>query len=641
LRKVKQSRPALGSMGGSPFAEFIMLSRVAALLCCLFLLTGAAATDTGTDPSLVIEKYHQHFVVETDGSYTLTIDNVKLIAAQRAVQAHSQYYIGYNRTLDEVGAIAAYTLKADGRRIEVAPGDIKDQQEAASSDAPLFQDTRLKAIVFPDVAVGDRLVVRYVIRRHTPLFPGHFEDLSSSQFYRNPDFRLIYDMPASMPLYAEAAGFEEVAIDSAPGRKRYQWRHAGGANQRIEAESVSYLDYGKRLAVSTFRDYASFARAYQDRAADKAGSSDAITALARELTQARSGASEPAARAKAAVLSEWVRKHIRYVAVYVGAGGVVPHQAATVLQNRYGDCKDHAVLLEALLAAVGIDSTAVLVNSGNSYRLPAAPTLGIFNHVINYIPALDLYLDSTAESIAAGYLPPSVMGKPVLLTKSGTLARTPSRQQEENYTMTVFDIAKDGRSKFEVHKAVSGAIAEPYRHAVRNTSETDRSLFVQRMLQGLGQRGDGEFDPGRTDADDSGYVMRIAGHSENFIDLPGPVGVATTFNFWGGLGDAVFGLVQEQERTQDFVCPAIDAADDTSFRFAPGLRIAALPKPLSLRDEKFTYESRYVRKANMVNVKRHVTFRHEGMICTPDDYKRMRPLVERMVRDLKSQIVVR
>lgn len=45
------------------------------------------------------------------------------------------------------------------------------------------------------------------------------------------------------------------------------------------------------------------------------------------------------------------------MAVYVGAGGVVPHAAQTVLDNRYGDCKDHVALLEALLGAAGIKST--------------------------------------------------------------------------------------------------------------------------------------------------------------------------------------------------------------------------------------------------------------------------------------------
>jgi transglutaminase-like putative cysteine protease len=613
-----------------------MSIRQAAVLFCLFAIGGAAsAADTGTDPSIVIEKYIQHFVVDPDGGYTLTVDNVKSIAEQRAVQGHSQFYISYNTTLDEVTAVEGYTEKPDGRRVAVEPAQIKDQQEAASSDAPMFQDTRMKIVVFPEVAVGDKLAVHYVIRRNTPLFPGQFEDLSSSQFFENRQFQLIYDMPASMPLYADAVGFEQQEAPSAPGRKVYQWQYVGGANARIEADSVSYLDYGKRLAVSTFADYPAFARAYDTRARDKVKANPAIAALAHELTRAL-----PSPRAKALALADWVRLNIRYVGVYIGAGGVVPHEAATVLANRYGDCKDHASLLEALLAAVGIDSTGALINSGNAYRLPRIPTLGVFNHVITYVPSLDLYLDSTADTIAAGYLPSADLGKPVLLTSSGKMAVTPSAQAEKSRTVTWFGVKNNGHSNFSVSKLSAGAIAEPFRQAVRDTKPADREQFVQRMLQSLGQKGAGVFDAGKLDGNGDEYNMSFTGTSENFLDLPGPTGLATTFNFWGGLGDTVTSFAQERERSQDFVCQGIDAEDVTGFDFPKGVRIIAMPKPLALRDANFTYAANYTRKGNTVVVKRQLRFSHDGLVCTGAEYRRMLPLIERIQRDLKSQLIV-
>ena len=608
-----------------------MFLRIAAALCCLLSLSAARAADD-TDPSLVIDRYLQHFVVATDGSYRLSVQHAKTIALQRAVQEHSQYYISYNRTLDAVESIKAYTRKRSGRRVPVPPEQIKDQQEAASSDAPMFQDTRLKIIVFPEIEVGDQLVVQYVLRRHTALFPGHFDDLSHSPFFANPQFHLIYDLPASMPLHADAVGFAPIAIASAPGRKRYQWHYIDGPNARIETGSVSYFDYGKRLAVSTFAGYPAFARAYAARAAGQARVTSPIQALATQLV---AGLAEP--RARALALSDWVRTHIRYVGVYVGPGGVVPHAAATVLANRYGDCKDHVVLLEALLRAAGIDSSAVLVNSGNAYRLPATPTLGIFNHVITYVPALDLYLDSTAESIAAGYLPAGVMGKPVLLVKTGMLAHTPSRQREGNRSITWFTVQGDGRSDFNVTKMSEGAIAEPYRQAVRDTKEADRKLFVEQLLQSLGQRGEGVFEAAGSGDE---YSMHLNGRSDNFAALPGPVGLATSFNFWGGLSETVFALGQERERTQDFACPAIDAEDETGFRFPESVKVIAIPRAVSLRDANFDYRARYQLRDNTVVAQRHLTFRHSTMVCTADDYQRMLPVIEAMMRDLKSQVII-
>ena len=54
-------------------------------------------------------------------------------------------------------------------------------------------------------------------------------------------------------------------------------------------------------------------------------------------------------REQARALYEWVSARIRYVALYLAAGGVEPHAADSVLVNGYGDCKDHTVLYAAML----------------------------------------------------------------------------------------------------------------------------------------------------------------------------------------------------------------------------------------------------------------------------------------------------
>jgi hypothetical protein len=595
----------------------------------------AASADSGTDPSMVVDTYIQHYVVETDGSYRLTLDNVKTIVLPRALQAHSRYAISYNRALDEISELEAYTLKPDGRRIAAPPGQIEDQPDPGVRDAPLFQDARLKLIAFADLAVGDRVAVHYVLTRKRALFPGHFEDLSSSQFYASKQFQLIYDMPASMTLYADAAGFVPVAAPGASGRLRYQWNYVGGPNRRIESDAVSYLDYGKRLAVSTFPNYAEMARAYRAQVQAQAAVTPAIAALAQEVT-----AGLDAPRAKALALSDWVRRHIRYLAVAAGSGGMLPHAAASVLEQRYGDAKDHAVLLDALLTAAGIDSGAALVNSGNAYRLPDAPTLGIFNHVITHIPALELYLDASADAAEAGYLPGALLGKPVLLVNSGKLARTPFMQAEANHMLAHIDVGREGRGVLTVVRTASGALAEAYRQAVRDTAPPERALFVERMLQAMGQHGDGAFEVGLLDGAGDQYRMGFAGVSDNLADLPGPAGVATSFNFWGGTAESVAAMAEETRRTQDFICPALDASDDMLIAFAPGIRILALPKALALDQAGLSYRANYARQANQVRVTRSLRFRHGGRTCTPADYRRMRAPLGRMLRDLRSVVMV-
>jgi hypothetical protein len=132
--------------------------------------------------------------------------------------------------------------------------------------------------------------------------------------------------------------------------------------------------------------------------------------LADEITAGTSDRREQAHR-----IYDWVSKHIRYVAVFLGNGGYEPHEAIKILENGYGDCKDHVGLLETLLKAKGIASVPVLIDSGNRYRVPEAATPAAFNHVLSYLPELELYVDSTAGVAPFGTLPVTEYGKPVVL----------------------------------------------------------------------------------------------------------------------------------------------------------------------------------------------------------------------------------
>jgi hypothetical protein len=575
-----------------------MMLRCIVMLCLLLWpllgLQPACARETGVD---------RHFVVEPSGAYLLTVEQTRTIAQRDALHDDARHEIAYNQSLEDIIAIEAHTEKADGRRLSVQPHQISDQPQAASVDAPMFQNMRLKRVVFPDVDTGDRVAVRYVVRRHTPLFPGHFEDLSSARLQHQRDFRVVYDMPAAMLLHADTTGFVPTTTADLPapaaGKRRYAWRYVDGDNARPEAGSVSELDYGKRLAVSTFADYAALARAYQDRVGARAVPDDMVAALATRVT---GDVVEPRARAMA--LSDWVRHNVRYVAVYLGLGGVVPHAAATVLANRYGDAKDHTTLLVALLASAGIDSTVALVNNGNAYQLPAMPTLGVLNHAIVYVPSLQLYLDPTADSVPGGFLPATLLGKPAVLTRSGEFAMLPFFQQGRSRTLTQFTIGPDGSSRFTVTRIGSGALAEPYRNV-----------------------------PGGDAA------ISLRGASNGFTQPPSPARLATTYDLKGSLGDAVLTFAQEPERHQDFVCPAIDAEDEVHFHLPTRSRVLALPRATHVDDANFAYRSRYVRHGALVTVQRQLKFRHTAATCTPGDYRRMRPALERMLRDLRSQVV--
>ncbi len=104
-----------------------------------------------------------------------------------------------------------------------------------------------------------------------------------------------------------------------------------------------------------------------------------IAAKAAELTAGKTDFYD-----KAEAIAEFVQKDIRYFIIEMGMGGYQPHPAADIFRNRYGDCKDKATLLSAMLSSVGIHSAIVIVDTRRGVIDPAAPSI-VANHAIGAI----------------------------------------------------------------------------------------------------------------------------------------------------------------------------------------------------------------------------------------------------------------
>ncbi len=104
-----------------------------------------------------------------------------------------------------------------------------------------------------------------------------------------------------------------------------------------------------------------------------------VRAMAEQITRVQA---VTAPRRKKSV--NWVSRHIRYVAIEIGVGGIVPHDVDTVLANGYGDCKDHAALSRPECRVSTVETGLISYNS--EYELPDAAVMGAFNHVILWLP---------------------------------------------------------------------------------------------------------------------------------------------------------------------------------------------------------------------------------------------------------------
>ncbi len=143
---------------------------------------------------------------------------------------------------------------------------------------------------------------------------------------------------------------------------------------------------------------------------------EVIKAKVEELIQDKETAEE-----KAASIYHWVAEKIRYIAVEYGEAGFEPHEASEVFKNKYGDCKDQAVLLIGMLRYAGIPAYPVLISTRGNWRLDDNFPALVFDHamVLAKIGETPVFLDPTGETVPFGDLPRSDQNRKVLILSEG------------------------------------------------------------------------------------------------------------------------------------------------------------------------------------------------------------------------------
>ncbi|WP_088501970.1 DUF3857 domain-containing transglutaminase family protein [Burkholderia ubonensis] len=591
-------------------------------------------------PPTTLERDVHEFVIQRDGSLEEHDDATLRANDANGIDAIAQRYVWFDKDLEKVDLLAAQTLDRDGVAHPVGPEAIRDVQEPRSAGAPTFQDGVLRTVVFPGVEAGSRTRVAFRKVRTRPLNPGYFGYFVEPS--RDPvDYqRLVFDVPAAMPLYADARGYVALPPVTANGRTRYVFEYRHGPYDRIELGAVGYPTDGDRLMVSTLPDYAAFAARYRNAAVDPGADDPAVAQLARALT-----ANAPDPHDKARILYDWVRANVRYVALFLGETAAAPHRVTDILRNRYGDCKDHVALFGALLAAVGIRSEPVLLNLGSVYTLPSVPGYGggAVNHAITWLPDLGLYADTTTGGIAFGYLPPIVMDRPALLVDTGVLARTPATQPRTRTARLAIDAARLDAQRYQSYVEDDGWTAELERNVFRRaTRERVRQLAVERLRQS-GLRGTADLVTTDLAATAGPFGVTMTGTLDHAVWPDGTTAVLALSSLTGGIATQVQGWLAEPVRTQAWVC--IGGAFDETAQIALPANVAVtdVPADTSVRDRFVDFASHYVfdASARVVQITRRLRADFGRQVCTPDDYAAMRASLERIERDTQAQIVVR
>lgn len=194
-----------------------------------------------------------------------------------------------------------------------------------------------------------------------------------------------------------------------------------------------------------------------------------------------------------------------YISIVLNAedgGGMIPQPAEKVFRCNYGDCKDKATFLRALLRTQGIESYPVIVYAGDRQRVrPEWPAVLHFNHCILAIqvddtidgPALLMHpklgrlmiCDPTNPYVPFGILPNADCGGYGLFLSGadGDLCQLPLSQPSSGQKSITFKIQADGSLSGTIKRVIAGPAAEQMRAEFRNASPSDFQKRQQKQIQ--------------------------------------------------------------------------------------------------------------------------------------------------------------
>lgn len=614
------------------------------VLLLSFLMSAASAVAAGPEDWPVrIERQHHSHVVEADGRHVETVETALKVLKESGLAYAKDSTIGYSTSIQQADVLAAYTLKADGRRVEVPAGNYQiSTNRGREGDSPVYSDRSTLTVVFPDLAVGDTTVLRYRLTAKEPMFPGHFsviDSFSPARYYG--DLKIVIDTPATMRVSHQAWQLTQTRDRVEAGRRviEWTWQNRTPVDPETLRDAVFDVERYPGYAVSTFPGYADIARAYGERAVAKAVVSPRIDALAQELA---GDATEPREVAKR--LYDWVAREISYAGNCIGIGAVVPRDLDVVLDNRMGDCKDHATLLQALLKARGIDSTQALVNAGEVYSLPKIAVASMVNHVINYIPSLDLYLDSTASTVPFGSLPQAVAGKRVLLVdgyRDDTVTPSPQQGNDWQRMRTRLTIAADGSVRGNVSVELNGRMAVAAREQFREAGERARAEMVRNYFRSSGLIADGSLRVDAPEGSPERMTMESDYRVEGMLAVPGGFEVSPWFMSMMPISGIVGSQLPDPTRPAgESACGGARSEERYEYEIDPALRIAALPPDLEATEGPVTYTARHRREGNRIVVERVLDDRTPGPLCTAEYNAAYGRLMKTVMTNLRAQVVL-
>lgn len=411
------------------------------------------------------------------------------VYTQRGVDALRSYPITYAPSRQEVRVLKARITKPDGSIVESYGESDRAMNEPWTG---MYYDTRSKTLSFPALAPGDLLEVQFRLEDTAAdnLLSDYWGDVDYIQT-TSPKLRYRYfvEMPANRKLFWNQKtlppGIQATRDAEKDGRVLYRFSAEKVPRVVPEPSMPGWAEVATPLHVSTYEKWEQVGRYYWGLVRDQLLPNDELKKTVEKVLK---GVDRKNELAVVQAIYNFVVTNTRYVALEFGIHGFKPYRVDRVLARRFGDCKDKASLIHAMLKVAGIDSRLVLLRMRSLGSLSEEPaSLAAFNHAIAYVPKYKLFLDGTAEFHNARELPSADRNANILIVEPegvSTFGSTPETTADENVTSLSMDVSlkTDGSATAQGASTVTGQSAPEYRRAYQ-ASATRKATFEQGLAQ--------------------------------------------------------------------------------------------------------------------------------------------------------------
>ncbi len=561
---------------------------------------------------------------------------VLLMNSDAGAAEYSTYRLQYSNALQKLDLISARVHKSDGR---IIPAENGGETGYADTAVSMYYDTRQRIVHFPYLAKGDVLELEYRISPKTNVNPygNYYGGLVTFQSSLPEKLRrYVLIAPVSESLNISEYRMPSAASVKTDGTLRtYTWELRNMAPLHTEPRGPSLTETAPYVNVSTFDSWEALGKWYAGFIEPQLQLDSALRAALDKIIQG-----QPTEVDKIRAIHQFVIENTHYVGLEFGVYSYKPYPVSQVYARRFGDCKDKASLMIALMRAAGIDADFALVRTrkmgdvGNK-----ATALQIFDHALVYVPKYQLWLDGTAEYAGSHELPLDDQGAMALTVAAdgdAVLRRIPGTLPMENYTHRVVraSVQTDGSIVFSGSAYTRGEDAPGLRREFEVSDHQRDSLRSNLAQVYPAVRVEDVHVDGANDVERdinlkfTGSIDTFAGsHSLSLLSSWMPHKYTET-------------LASLSTRTQDLRLPAPwTTEEELHFALPEGASFENVPASTTLDTPFGVAVLRYERRGHELVVSTSVQFRQ--LRITPAEYPAFRAFCDNIEKAFHTEIKVR